>query len=80
VDKQELQLGEHLPDGEPRLCPMVDYRTPTTAPATGAPYFKRVARRRQWWDGLTDGAQDDVAFGVNLLREYARHVREIGEE
>ena len=24
---------------------------------------------RQWWDGLGEDAQDDVSFGVNLLRD-----------
>jgi hypothetical protein len=24
----------------------------------------------EWWDGLTEDAQDDVDFGVNLLREH----------
>jgi len=24
----------------------------------------------QWWNGLTEDAQDDVSFGVNLLREH----------
>jgi len=24
----------------------------------------------EWWDGLTEDAQDDVAFGVNLIREH----------
>ena len=24
----------------------------------------------EWWEGLTEDAQDDVDFGVNLLREH----------
>jgi len=24
----------------------------------------------EWWDGLSENAQDDMAFGVNLLREH----------
>jgi hypothetical protein len=23
----------------------------------------------EWWDGLNEDAQDDVSFGVNLLRD-----------